>query len=171
MINNLLEMMKKAQIQNTGKSNMILLTRLKIAIFRFNSTLKMKIFKQPGPAFWCTQRKISKTMPSCYQWDSQVKHWHLLCPQIKHRHTIQLAQAKDDLPNGKARFVTRSCNFWHHCGSCSVLEQGLEALRAQALVQRAALALPFPHPGETRDTWKFLGVSQPISDTTHPQQH
>lgn len=50
-----LEMMKNAQIQNIGKSNMTLLTRLKTVDFLLNSTLKMKIFKQPGPAFWCTQ--------------------------------------------------------------------------------------------------------------------
>lgn len=129
MINNLIEMTKNAQIQNIGESNLVVPRRLKTVIFLFNSTLKMKIFKQPSPAFWCVypeeKNQKSKTMPSSYRWDSEGKHWHLLCPTNQAQAQNPTCTSQADLPNGKERFMTRNCNFFPHSGSCSVFEQGL----------------------------------------------
>lgn len=96
MINNLLEMTKNTQIQNIGKSNLILFRRLKTVIILFNSTLKMKIFKQSSPAFWCTHRREKSAGQSPVPTDGILKsNTDIFCaPRIKHRHGMQLAQAK-----------------------------------------------------------------------------
>lgn len=96
MINNLLEMMKSTQIQNIGKSNLILHRRLKIVFFFSNSTLKMKVFKQPSPAFWCIHRREESARQCPARTNGILKsNTDISCtPQIKDRHGIQLAQAK-----------------------------------------------------------------------------